>query len=501
MIEIASREELAKLRAKYFHLDFIRYCWQKTDEEYAVGRHTRTICHLIDEAIEDFKKGESTYLVVKVHPRAGKSEILSQNLTAHFMGMFPDKDAMICCYNSALAEKNSRMAINIMGTERYRELYPGINARGGVQQWGAEGHLGVVTASGLISGITGNGFTLGMLDDYMSGRESAESQVIRNKVWNEFTDSFLTRRAPTSIIIVLATQWHVDDIIGRIERRTDPDSDEYDEYFPKFRIVSFPAVNGEGDVWVEGKDGERAHWEHQRWDYLFPERFRESYYKEQMAAEGEYSFSALYQCSPQVRGGNLFVTDRIRVHDDEAEFPKTKYFRVWDLAHSEKQTQKSDPDWTSGTLLAYTKRGEGGGALWELWIKDVRRIRAKAPERDTLIRAVTEKDGPAVTVAVENSVDSKDAVSTMQNILSGRRVVRALNIRQDKVARAGYVEPVFDGGNVHILRGEWNLDWLTEIKEFPSGKHDDQVDNITAGYFMCCQQAGGHIVSGRVSGV
>lgn len=483
-MEILSTDAVEIFRSRYSHLAFIKHCWQKQDEPYVVGRHTRTICHLIDTAIEDLKHGKSTYLVIKVHPRAGKSEILSQNLTAHFIGEFPDKDAMICCYNSALALKNSKLARGIIESEKYQKLYPDSVIDGGVQQWMIEGHKGIVTASGLISGITGNGYSLGMLDDYIAGRDNAESQVIRDKIWDEFTNSFLTRRAPVSITIVLATQWHVDDIIGRIEKKLDPQSDDYDKHFPKFRIVSFPAMNGEGDVWVEKNGNEKAHWEHQKWDFLFPERFTYEFYHQQRAALGDYSFSALYQCTPQTRGGNLFVTDKIQWHDSLEDFPKTKYYRVWDLAHTAKQTQKDDPDWTSGTLLTYTKID----GVWHLWVKNVSRMRGKSPERDNYIRAVTDNDGTSVTIAVENSLDSKDSISSMQNILHGRYIVKPLNIGIDKVARAGYIEPIFDAGHVHILRGSWNLDWLNEIKEFPSGKHDDQVDNITAGYFLCCQQ-------------
>ena len=497
MIPIANKEELRKLKAQYSHLEFIKYCWQKPDEEYQVGRHTRTICHLIDEAIEDFKNGKSTYLVVKVHPRAGKSEILSQNLTAHFIGAFPDKEVMICCYNSTLAEKNSKLARRIIDSPKYQELYPDTEIEGGVQQWNIAGHTAMVTASGLISGITGNGYTLGLLDDYIAGRDNAESQTIRDKIWDEFTSSFLTRRAPVSITIVLATQWHVDDIIGRIEEAMNTESEKYQPDFPKFRIVSFPAINGEGEVWTEKTKDEKAHWELQKWEYLFPERFTPEFYKQQKAALGDYAFSSLYQCKPQVRGGNFFDTSDIKYHNTVDDFPKTRYYRVWDLAHTAKQLQKSDPDWTSGTLLTYTKID----GLWHLWIKDVVRIKAKAGERDILIRSATEKDGMNVPVAIENSLDNKDAVSNFQDILKGMRTIRPLNIRIDKIARAGYVEPIFEAGHVHILRGAWNLDWLTEVKNFPSGKHDDQVDNFTAGYFLCCQTNNGEIVSGKVAGV
>ena len=204
----------------------------------------------------------------------------------------------------------------------------------------------------------------------------------------------------------------------------------------------------------------------------------------------------MYQCNPQIRGGNLFDTSKIKYHDNVNDFPKTRYYRIWDYAHSEKQTQKADPDWTSGTLLTYN-RIEG---QWHLWIKDVVRIRGKSPERDGYVRAATDKDGMGVPIAVERSIDSKDSVDAMQAALMGKRTVIPINISIDKVARAGYVEPIFEAGHVHILRGSWNLDWLTEVKEFPSGKHDDQVDNFTAGYFLCCQNQG-QIVSGRVAGV
>lgn len=502
MLALAGREELRRLRARYSHLEFMRQTWQSASEQFVVGIHTAEICRLIDAAFDDLRRGKSTFLLVKVPFRHGKSQIISRYLPPHFLGEFPDKEVMLITYAASLSEGFSRYARSLMRSPEYQDIYPEIKinqSNSGVQQWGIEGHMGSCMASGLSSGITGKGGSLLILDDYLAGRTEAESETIRNSTWEHFTNDFLTRRAPVSITIVLATPWHVDDIIGRIERRTDPASEDYDPDFPQFKSVSFPAMDGDVEIGVRDREkyGDGGwHMERVRYKWLFPERYSEQWYRSQFASLGAYNASGLLQCSPQIRGGNLFVTDRIRVHDDEADFPLTKYCRVWDLAHTERQTQKSDPDWTSGTLLAYTR----AGSVWELWIKDVRRIRAKAPERDAFIRTVTEDDGPSVTVAVENSLDARDAVSTMQTILAGRAVVKSLNIRYDKVARAGYVEPIFDGGNVHILRGDWNMDWLREVKDFPSGKHDDQVDNITAGYFLCCQ-ARGEIRSGRVSGV
>ena len=477
----------------------MKYCWQKPFEPLIVGIHTKEICRLIDESIENLKQGQSTFLLIKVHFRAGKSDIVSRYLPPHFLGEFPDKDVMVVTYGQSLSEDFSRFSRSLIRSDEYKELYS-YELSGGVHSWGFENHIGIVTESGITSGITGKGYTLGICDDYVASRSEAESETIRNSLWEHFTNDFLTRRSPVSITIVLATPWHVDDIIGRIEQRIDPANENYDENFPKFKVISFPAMDGDIEIGVKDKEkygDNKYHLEQVHYKWLFPERYDENWYKSQFASLGSYSASGLLQCNPQIRGGNLFVTDKIQFHDTEADFPKTKYYRVWDLAHTARQTQKEDPDWTSGTLLTYNKI-EG---LWHLWIKDVARIRASAGERDTFIRAVSEKDGMGVSVAVENSVDSKDAVNNLRTILSGIRSVIPQNIGIDKVARAGYVEPIFEAGHVHILRGKWNLDWLTEVKEFPSGKHDDQVDNFTAGYFLCCKQGSGQIVSGRVAGV
>ena len=487
--------EIALARKK--HLNFMRYCWQKAEPFY-IGIHTREICRLIDEAMETFadeKKEESTYLLIKVHFRAGKSDIVSRFLPPHFLGRFPDKDVMLVSYGQSLSETFSKFSRNLVCSPKYKELYSDSELVGGVQSWGFRGHVGIVTESGLTSSITGKGGHLLICDDYCASRAEAESEVVRNSTWEHFTNDFLTRRAPKSIVIVLATPWHVDDIIGRIERKIDNTSEDYDPNFPKFKVISFPAMNGEVEIGRRSR-GEKIHLEKVRYKYLFPERFNEEWYKSQLASLGVYASSGLLQCNPQIRGGNLIDCSKIVMHNDLQDFPQTKYYRVWDLAHSERQRMKDDPDWTSGTLLTYVKNGD----LWHLWIKDVARIRANALERDNFIRAVAEKDGTNVTIAVEASIDSRDALLTMQTIFNGRCVVKSIQTKGDKVARMSYVEPIFEAGHVHVLRGDWNLDWLNEVKEFPSGKHDDQVDNLTAGYLLCCQQTP-RISVGRVLGV
>jgi predicted phage terminase large subunit-like protein len=112
-------------------------------------------------------------------------------------------------------------------------------------------------------------------------------------------------------------------------------------------------------------------------------------------------------------------------------------------------------------------------------------MRANAPERDDKIRLISKLDGPYTKIGIGNSVDSKDGISTLRKILKGKRIVNAVPENKDKVVRATPLEPIFQAGNVHVpLSAPWLRDWLDEIEAFPLGTHDDQVDNLSAGYAL-----------------
>jgi len=417
------------------------------------------------------------------------SDLVSRYLQPHFIGMFPDCEMMDTCYNSSLAEAFAFDSIKIMNTPEYQELYPNVKLdQESVKRWSVlkldsktkqwVSAKGKSNAGGLYSGLTGKGYHLGILDDYCSSRADAESKTMREKMWSAFTNDFLSRRAPVSITIILATQWHEDDIHGRIERKNDPECEEYDEKFPKFETLSFPA---------------RAEMYHTPSDYpgeyLFLERFSREFYEAQYATLTPYESSALYDCSPISKGGAILKTDKINYCNEMQvqEWPKDlKWLRVWDMAHTAKQRTGSDPDYTAGTLLAYRKgeRNAIGEYQWHLYIKNYVKFRENATQRDNKIIEIAKADGNSVKIVIENSLDAKDAAYYLQDRLSGIRTVHPVNCKGDKVTRCSPVEAIFEYGRVHVAKGEWNKTWAEELLRFDgSGKsHDEAIDNITAGW-------------------
>ena len=47
---------------------------------------------------------------------------------------------------------------------------------------------------------------------------------------------------------------------------------------------------------------------------------------------------------------------------------------------------------------------------------------------------------------------------------------------QDKISRVTAVSPFIESRRVNLLDGQYINDFLTELKAFPNGSHDDQVD-------------------------
>jgi predicted phage terminase large subunit-like protein len=472
---IAQKKRLRKLYAVERHLNFMTYTWQNETEDFVVGYHTRIICASIDDAIRNFQNGISTFLRIDVPFRHGKSEIVSRKLPAHFLGLFPDSKIVLCGHTAGLTEDYSKISRDLIYTEQFQELFSGVNVdpmSSSGAHWKIKDREGECFASGILGSLSGHGYHLGILDDYFRNREDAESETMRDKTWNAVTNDFLTRRAPVSITILLATRWHVDDVSGRIENKMKNNPD-----FPKFKIIIIPAFS---DKYPTG--------------YLFPERFSSEWYEEQKATLGTYGTASLLQQTPIIHGGDLLKTDKIHTHYDVAEFPEITFTRVWDYAHTEKQRMKDDPDFTSGTLLAFN---EVDGQK-HLWVKNVERFQYAAPERDKRIRQIVDADGPYVRLAVENTIDSKDAVAQMRKVLSGIKEVIDATGTGDKVLRATPLEAIFAAGNVHILYGGWNQDWIKEVGEFPRGKHDDQVDNLSAGYKVYTEDTGSSVGSARI---
>lgn len=150
-------------------------------------------------------------------PRHGKSELASRRFPAWYLGRHPDKQIIAASYNSELASDFGREVRNIVASPEYSKLFAVSLAQDSkaANRWHTD-KGGMYVAAGVGTAITGRGAHIGLIDDPFKDQEEADSEVIRDKVYNWYTSTFYTRLMPGGGIALIQTRWHDDDLAGRL---------------------------------------------------------------------------------------------------------------------------------------------------------------------------------------------------------------------------------------------------------------------------------------------
>jgi len=495
-LKIPSVGEIERAKARKSHIDFMEYTWQQNGVPFIVGFHTEEISKWLDQAFEKYRRGISSYAMIRVPFRHGKSQLISRSAVPHFLGEFPEGEVIVTSYNTQTAQRFSKDAKTIIESKKFLELYPNSTLNPdnkGVAEWGMSNRVGGTLWSGLDGSLTGSGANFGIVDDPFKGRAEANSELIREKRWESFTEAFMTRLAPVHIVLVVATPWHTDDFFGRIDKRM-----KDDPLFPRFESLTFPAKSED----YKGKGKYRG-------TYLFPERFPDSWYEGQYATLGAHASSGLLDCSPTVKGGNLIpAKEGVNWHwVDQKPDKFTRLYRCWDLA-STKQRAGNDPDWTVGVKLAIkvevtkiinpnTRKLDNLKQV-SIYIDDIIRIREDAVNRNNRMVWTASNDGQSCINFVESFGAQKDTVVTLKGILGGSRIVKGVRHTGDKEYKiTEALEVPFTNGTVFVNRNVdkkvWN-ECCKELEGFPFASHDD----LCLPHYSLIGTPNGHV---KISGI
>ena len=170
-------------------------------------------------------------------------------------------------------------------------------------------------------------------------------------------------------------------------------------------------------------------------------------------------------------GGNFFKRERFEIVED---YPANAFcVRYWDLAAS----IKVGSDYTVGVKIC-----EQGGVYWVI---DVIREKLSPAGVEGLIRQTAELDGLHTEIFMEQEPGSSglNTISHyIRNILKGF-CFKGVRSTGSKIARAKPFAAAVDNGNVRLVRGLWNKEFIDECVIFPQkGFHDDQVDSAAGAF-------------------
>ena len=116
-------------------------------------------------------------------------------------------------------------------------------------------------------------------------------------------------------------------------------------------------------------------------------------------------------------------------------------------------------------------------------ILDVKRGQWSTDVRERIIKQTAQADGYETIIWIEQEPGSggKDSAHATITNLAGFTIYKELP-KGDKIYRADPFSVQVNEGNVMLLHGPWNEEYLQELEYFPFSTYKDQVDGSSGAF-------------------
>jgi phage terminase large subunit-like protein len=272
----------------------------------------------IQERIDECFKKKSGRLVCKMPQQHAKSELMGRCAVSYAFGKYTEWKILYVTFSEDRAREVSADILGLITTPEYEQIFPNVQLKDTITEdvrtsqkrrnklsinnftnvSSKRGEFKAVGIGGTLSGYDAN---LIILDDFFSGATQASSKTIRDTVWRTFTNDILTRQQKEAVILIMSTQWHADDVIGRLEEyiKNKPANT------PNWEFIQFNALKDERNYpYDPRKEGE----------YLWPEE-RLNVYLEKQALD-PVGWTTTYQNVPPSSAGKIFDNTMFRIYDE-----------------------------------------------------------------------------------------------------------------------------------------------------------------------------------------
>jgi predicted phage terminase large subunit-like protein len=406
-------------------------------------------------------------LIVKCPVRHGKSQYLARWSPAWYLLRNPYRRVMICTNTATLATSHSRWV-----RDKVHELAPIMGLRGvdpnhsSVRNWSMEGGSGGgCLAAGVGTSIVGFGADLLIIDDYLKDAKSAFSQKIRDDQWDWFVSTSGTRIEPGGKIVLLCTQWHEDDLIGRILAKRN----ELDLRVRSITLQALREENGTKDPL--GRSVGEALWP-ERWSAETMERRRK---------QAGHWWNALYQGSPRGSSMGSFPDAYFsNVFADDSEWPESMPLTASFLDPSKGKRAQS------GDYSAIVSVGFSNGLLWVDSSIDRRPVPKMLVD---FVRWNRERRTAFVGMEANAWQDllAEDYLQACAEVGYHPDLPVLVNQSVAKTLRIERLGKWFSQRLLRFRRTASNELLIQQLKDFPYGKHDDGPDALEAAIALLCE--------------
>lgn len=240
LIKKQARLELARR-------DFFFYCHIKAPNFYRKDRK-----FLVDmcEQMQEFLHSDEEVLIINEPPRHGKSRT-GQCFVEWVLGNDHSQKIMTGGYNEKLSTQFAKGVRNTIQEEKadaerivYTDIFPNTAIKhgdGAMNMWSLEDGYNNYLATSPTGTATGFGATLMIIDDVIKNAEEANNADVKEKHWEWFTNTMLSRLEEGGKIIIIMTRWASDDLAGRA-------LEHFNEIGMKVRHINMRAIQEDGSM-------------------------------------------------------------------------------------------------------------------------------------------------------------------------------------------------------------------------------------------------------------
>lgn len=433
--------------------DLIKFA-QSAMPAFECAKHHR----LIADKLMAVERGDIKRLMIFMPPRSGKSTLASIYFPAWFIGRNPTKQIITASYSGRLSEDFGRKVRNTISDSDFGDIFPNVSLAPDSKasnRWHTNKD-GVYMAVGVQGATTGRGADLFIIDDPVRDAAEADSELIRDKVWDWFATVAYTRLQPEGRIVVVQTRWHEDDLSGRLLTDMEDGGQQWD-------VLTLPAIAEENDV-LGRKPGE-ALWP----DWYSIEKLEET---RQLfsASSGNRFWSAMYQQRPTPEEGDYFKVEWMQRYGKRPPSEDMTIYATSDFAVTDK-----GGDYTVHMVFGIT-------ADKDIYVLDCYRQQADAYEWVEVMISMMKEWKPVQWIGEKGQID-RSVGPFLRQMMGERGVycdVESLPSVQSKAQRAQSIRGRMAMGKIYFPKhSKWADTVIDEMLHFPHGNHDDAVDALS----------------------
>jgi len=418
--------------------------------------------HAMSNMLINLFNGDIRHLILNTPPRSLKSSIGAVYFIPWLLGKNPTTKIILVTYNEDYCTQLARLCKQVLDHKAYKRLFPHVQLlRDNIQATRLRTTQGgSVHFTSFHGSLTGLGADYIIVDDPVKTTD-ARSDLRLQDVELSFREAVYSRlnNPKTGRILILMQRVHPNDLCGALTATPDH----------PWQVLTLPVQFRKTRIFDLGFGHTHTAREG---DILDPGQFNQAAITNRLQTLGVPAFEAQYQQEPFIDNQNL------------VDFRKLAHINPRDIIQNELNDPYRLHSWdtalTAGSRSDYSAITKWTKYQGKYILIGAAQYRITSDKLQSLITKTAISEG-AHEVLIEHANHAHDLIHAVRKASNQRFTVKAISTGgRSKEDRLACELHKINMGTVFLLRDGKGIElFLSQLRQFPNGKHDDLVDSFT----------------------